>query len=657
MEEKILADPHLLKKLKNASFKSETLNELSIDNNDYLTSPLSPKKETNKEELGREISDVSSVLSKLFDDYAIHLFVFISLAIYAYIVILSTLEFAFTYRQINKVQKDLNFFQKGSSIMNIMLYTKFFLTEAVIANKYNNSNKYYIGQESMELNDFNNEIKRELSINHQQFSELFNSFTSNSNHFSKEYRDFMDNTFMDFYSLANDMPVNETKQFSASLNKIPASLFYVSTVLDAQNVLTMEMRNTYELMQNLLNGYITNWKKINIILGEDAKKSTENIIFSLIILILTIIFAISSVYIYYRVLFNISINSERPINLILTIKKKIFEDLKSSAESFANKLLNKFFGNEDNEEESQQYYQTNIQSSDINIVKFKSPSTGSYSCFTFLLHILQIILFLGVVECYFIFKYIYSMDNFDNMNKYIDVYNITEFTDSDIISSIDIVKSFLYNDSIPIYEEDSINSFISAFYYISNYIELTVIETSKTTCFLKYDYKEKFIEYLYGDFSDLIRDDVDISKYKNDEIKNGFRPILSQIYEIIRYFGFKYLSKEDEYQNNKNDNDGICTLINDEHWIELNSIVKNILRYWFTNIESIMDRYFRDYISKAKVVHIIIFVILQCLLLLYYIIIWRRYYITVKVMFKKSQELINLIPEEIKYIMVEKINE
>jgi hypothetical protein len=249
------------------------------------------------------------------------------------------------------------------------------------------------------------------------------------------------------------------------------------------------------------------------------------------------------------------------------------------------------------------------------------------------------------------------MENFDNMNKYVDVYNITEFTDSDIISNIDIVKSFLYNDSIPIYEEDSINSFISAFYYISNYIELTVIETSKTTCFLKYDYKEKFIEYLYGDFSDLIRDDVDISKYKNDEIKNGFRPILSQIYEIIRYFGFKYLSKEDEYQNNKNDNDGICTLINDEHWIELNSIVKNILRYWFTNIESIMDRYFRDYISKAKVVHIIIFVILQCLLLLYYIIIWRRYYITVKVMFKKSQELINLIPEEIKYIMVEKINE
>ena len=656
MEEKILNDPHLLKKLKNTSFKSETLTDLSIDKNDYLNSPLSPKKESTKEELGREISDVSSVLSKLFDDYVIHLFVFVSLCIYAYIVILSTLEFSFTYRQINKVQKDLDFFQKGSSIMNIMLYTKFFLTEAVIANQLNTSDEQYIGQENMELETFNDEVKKELSIYHQQFSELYNSFTSNSNHFSKEYKDFMDNTNMVFYSLANGIPVDETKQFSASLNKIPASLFYVSTVLDDENVLTMEMRNTYELMQNLLNGYTNNWKKVNIILGKDTKKSTENIIFSLIILILTIILGVASVYVYYRVLFNISINAERPINLILTIKKKIFEDLKNSAESFANKLLNKFFGNEDNDEESQQDYQTNIQSSDINIVKFKSPSTGSYSCFTFLLNILQIVLFLGVVECYFIFKYVYSMDNFDNMNKYIDVYNVTRFTDSDIISSIDIVKSFLYNDSILIYEEDSINPFISVFYYISNYIEKTVIETSKTTCFLKDAYKKKFIEYLYGDFSDLIRDKVDITEYDIDEIKNGFRPILAQIYEIIRYFGFKYLSNENEYQSSKI-NDVTCTLINDKYWIELNSIVKNILRYWFSEIEIIMDDFFKDYISKAKVIHIIIFVVLQCLLLLYYIIIWRKYYITVKVMFKKSQELINLIPEEIKYIMVEKINE
>ena len=62
----------------------------------------------------------------------------------------------------------------------------------------------------------------------------------------------------------------------------------------------------------------------------------------------------------------------------------------------------------------------------------------------------------------------------------IDVFDITEFTDSDIITTIDVVKSFMYNDSIPIYEQKSIYPFINLFYDISNNIEKTVIEISKT---------------------------------------------------------------------------------------------------------------------------------------------------------------------------------
>ena len=85
--------------------------------------------------------------------------------------------------------------------------------------------------------------------------------------------------------------------------------------------------------------------------------------------------------------------------------------------------------------------------------------------------------------------------------------------------------------------------------------------------------------------------------------------------------------------------------------------MKNILRNWFDKIESLMWDIFNDYLRKAKVVHTIIFVVLQCFLLLYYVIIWRRKFIEIKTVIQKSQELINLIPEEIKYIMVDKINE
>jgi hypothetical protein len=498
-------------------------------------------------------------------------------------------------------------------------------------------------------------LKKELSEYHRRFSEIYNEFSADINKFSKEYQDYMTNINITFYSIANDIPTIESKLFSASLNKIPSSLFYVSTVLvDNENVLKMEMRNIYELMMNLLNGYETHWKNVIYILYWDTKRSTEKRIISLIILIVTIFLDIIFVYIYYRVLVNISINTEKPINLILTIKKKIFEDLKNSAENFANKLLNKFFGNEENEEESQQDYQANLQPNDINIVKFKSPSNASYSCLNFWVKIVQLILFLGVVEIYFIFKYVYSMDNFKNMNKFLDVFSITEHTDSDIISNIDVVKSFLYNSSIPINEEDSVEPFINVFYDISDYIEKTIIETSKTKSFLKKNYRKDFVGALNSDFSKLIKKDIDITQFE-DDLKHGFRPILSDIYEIIRYFGFLYLSNETYYNDARVNT--TCSLINHENWIYLNSMVKNILRYFFQEIEDMLYNTFQNYIKKAKVVHTIIFIVLQCLLLIYYIIIWRRYYITVKIMIKKSQELINLIPEEIKYIMVEKINE
>ena len=39
---------------------------------------------------------------------------------------------------------------------------------------------------------------------------------------------------------------------------------------------------------------------------------------------------------------------EKPINLFLTIKNKVFEDLKNSSENFSNTLLNKFFGVDEN---------------------------------------------------------------------------------------------------------------------------------------------------------------------------------------------------------------------------------------------------------------------------------------------------------------------
>ena len=650
IEDKILSNPNLFKKLRQSSLKQNTPNELNIVENEFLNSPTSPKKENVKEDIAKDMTDVSAKLSRLFDNYSINLFAIVSFGLYGLIIVFSILEFVLTYRQMNEIERNLDFFNKGMNLTNIMLYTKYFLTEAVISNKLNSSEIYYVVQEGRTLEVFNSDIKKELEYYYQMFNEIYNYFNSHSGKLSNKYRTFMDTSDMNFYSLANGYEINDPKKFSASLNIIPASLFYISTVNDQNNLLAMESRNTFELMQNLLNGYIINWKIVTNILSDDAKESTKKNILTLIILILTLFLPFIAIYFYY----NVFINSDKPINLISTIKKNIFEDLKASAENFANKLLNKFFGNEENEEESNQDYQSNVQPNDINIVKFKSPTKSSYSCFTLIVRIFQLTIYLIIVVAYFIFKYIYTLNNYDNLNKYIGVYNITEITDSDIISSIDVVKSFMYNNSIPIYESESILPFINVFYDLTDYIEKTVIEISKTECFLDGEYKDKFIQYLYGDFSNFLNNSI--SELKNYDIKNGFRPILSQIFEIIRYFEFQYLTKEDYFNGTRIDG-AVCILINDESWIELNFIVKNILRIWFDHIENLMKKIYEDYMREAKVVHTIIFVVLQCFLLLYYVIIWRRKFIEIKTVIQKSQELINLIPEEIKYIMIDKINE
>ena len=44
----------------------------------------------------------------------------------------------------NEIERNLDFFNKGMNLTNIMLYTKYFLTEAVISNKLNSSDIYYV---------------------------------------------------------------------------------------------------------------------------------------------------------------------------------------------------------------------------------------------------------------------------------------------------------------------------------------------------------------------------------------------------------------------------------------------------------------------------------------------------------------------------------
>ena len=136
---------------------------------------------------------------------------------------------------------------------------------------------------------------------------------------------------------------------------------------------------------------------------------------------------------------------QKPINLFLTIKKQIFEDLKNASDDFSNKLLNKLFGNEDNEEQNQKDYQANIREKDINIIKFKSPHNlkkNDKHNEEQLRNFIKLILFFIIIEAYIMYKYFYAKEYIDSVKKFLDVFNITLYSYIDITTNIDISKSF-----------------------------------------------------------------------------------------------------------------------------------------------------------------------------------------------------------------------
>ena len=295
------------------------------------------------------------------------------------------------------------------------MFTKYFITEGVIANSLNKA--YYPVVCNSNLTTFMKSITNELILNRQEFSQIYEKFSSNK--LSKEYKNFISNNNITIITLNAKVSKNITLLFSSAMMRIPAA---ITSLINQPNLIETSNRDTYELMQNLLNEYYINWQKVINILMNDFQKLSNFKTPLLIIILFYLLFFVIAVIIFIKLLAKFSLDREKPINLFLTLKKQVFETLKVSAENFSNKLLNKFFGNEETEEESQQDYQENIQPNDINIIKFKAANEYNYSIkkgLSFPIAILIISTFHTVNAIFFIFHY------FDFKSKLSNIRHLT----------------------------------------------------------------------------------------------------------------------------------------------------------------------------------------------------------------------------------------
>ena len=641
IEKRINSNPELLKKYKGSK-------EDESQGKDFK----------NENDINHEFSsDTSTSLANIFKSKSIVCIKLTSLILFLVFLLIIILEFVFTFLNVQTIKNNINNMKNSYKLYQNIVLIKYFITEAILTNKYgpdyvilkfyNITKKFYIET-----------LKNEMSKYRQEFSSIYEDFSSTSlSEFSLEYQNFVNKEYILIYTISNEKEMNQSLPFTTALNRIPTTVFYISSISEESLVLNMSERNSYELMHNLLNGYFNSIREYTKILSEDAIKSSKTSVIGTILFYASFLFAIIFLIIIWKVLSHFLVERQRPINLFLTIKKQIFEDLKNASEGFSNKLLNKLFGNEENEEESQKDYQTNIKENDINIIKFKAPNdykTNRKNSKEQLENFIKLIFFFIFLETYMIFKYCYSSGNIQSIKKFLYVFNITHFSYVNIISSIDVSKSYYFNNSIPIFnfkhDQENIfepSPFSFSFYNITNIFESMIISTSNSTSFIKGSYRDSFSSYLYHNFSNKMFD-LNTTNIPNkiliSLIDKGFRPVVFNIFEKLRFFWLQNSKKE------KN-------IINDKKWVDLDYLLLNVVRPWYDKLLEIMDEEADNFLNQARVVQIAVFIVVIAAFILCYFIIWKSYEESLSVLLQRSFDLINLIPEEIKYLIVSKLNE
>ena len=603
-------------------------------------------------------TDSSAALSNIFNEKSVTYITIFSFIIFVILCAIIIIEFAISLTTISDSNQRMGYMDKAYTILNTLVYTKFFITEAILSQ---NTSSYTCIEDNVSVETYVKNMMTEMASCRAEFSQTYSYYSNATVHFSKEYNNYISNTQVYIMTLSNGEKTIEHQPFSIAMSRIPTSIYYVSRVTDYYKNINIDDRNAYELMMNLLNDYLLVWRNVTVLLVDDVKSHAKMSKLVLFIFILSFIISILSLIVLWRLITKFINDREKPIDLFLTIKKKKFEELKNSSESFINKLLNKFFGNEENEEESIVDYSSNMKPDDINIIKFKTKNEykqSMKSASQYLLNYIKMVIFFVILQGYLTFKYVYNTNNMKNINKFTDVFNVTQYCQSDNILSLDVVKSFLYNPSIPIYNQTNTEDiFKYTFLTISDTFENLFIVSYNTSCFLHGNYITKLYDYLNHDITSIVTkvnsssssasvETYDSSNYLGT-LENGFKSVIARYFELIRYICISYIDPESR----------VDELWNTPEFKEINSIATNVIRPWYKTIISLMNKEFEDYISQIKLVNVSTFIVLLCCVILLYCLVWKSYEENLKQLLKTSVDLINLIPEEIKFQIVQKLNE
>ena len=231
IEEKIKNTPELMKRLRDGN-KEENQ---ALANAAGSGAGAEPPQEKTAEELSREFSsDTSSSLANIFKAKSITYIKATSGIIFFVICAFMTIEFILTYMHIRSISNYTHYMDNGYKLLNNILYTKYFLTEAIIANTIEG----YLKMDEDQTGIYIDRMKNELSKYRSEFVDVYNSYSNASVTFNKAYINFTTNSKVNIKTISNGKEREELQPFSTAMNRIPTCVFYVSTVIDSKSILS-----------------------------------------------------------------------------------------------------------------------------------------------------------------------------------------------------------------------------------------------------------------------------------------------------------------------------------------------------------------------------------------------------------------------------------
>ena len=81
------------------------------------------------------------------------------------------------------------------------------------------------------------------------------------------------------------------------------------------------------------------------------------------------------------------------------------------------------------------------------------------------------------------------------------------------------------------------------------------------------------------------------------------------------------------------------------------------MRPWYNKLIEIMHEESNRFLNEVRVIQISVFIVVLVIFILSYFIIWKSYEENLAILLQRSFDLIQLIPEEIKYLIVSKLND